>query len=183
LALLTKRKSNDPVNQQVTGVLRGTAMIQADKTVPDCLKLGEWEFHVRSHELSRNGKTIRLEPRVASLLLYLAAHPGEPTSRTSLLEALWPGVVVSDEVLTNAVNKLRRAFGDDRTHPKVIETIPKAGYRLLLPVQAQASVTPTPPPSTGSQPASRAGKSRRRWPCCHSTILARNRTRYILPTA
>ena len=58
-------------------------MIQADKTVPDCLKLGEWEFHVRSHELSRNGKTIRLEPRVASLLLYLAAHPGEPTSRTS----------------------------------------------------------------------------------------------------
>ena len=47
-------------------------MNQALNTGPDCLKIGEWEFHVRSHELSRSGKTIRLEPRVASLLLYLA---------------------------------------------------------------------------------------------------------------
>ena len=131
-------------------------MNQALNTGPDCLKIGEWEFHVRSHELSRSGKTIRLEPRVASLLLYLATHHGEPASRTALLEALWPGVVVSDEVLTNAVNKLRRAFGDDRANPKVIETIPKAGYRLLLPVQAQE-------PVPGSQPVSGAGQSRRRW--------------------
>jgi len=131
-------------------------MNQALNTGPDCLKIGEWEFHVRSHELSRSGKTIRLEPRVASLLLYLATHHDEPASRTALLEALWPGVVVSDEVLTNAVNKLRRAFGDDRANPKVIETIPKAGYRLLLPVQAQE-------PVPGSQPVSGAGQSRRRW--------------------
>ena len=48
----------------------------------------------------------------------------------TLLEALWPGVVVSDEVLTNAINKLRRAFGDDRTDPKVIETIPKVGLPI-----------------------------------------------------
>ena len=85
-------------------------MNQTLNTVPDCLKIGEWEFHVRSHELSRNGKAIRLEPRLAGLLLHLATHPGEPASRTALLEALWPGVVVSDEVLTNAVNKLRRAL-------------------------------------------------------------------------
>jgi adenylate cyclase len=139
-------------------------MNQTPESVPTCLKIGEWLFHVRSHELSRNGKTIRLEPRVAGLLLYLATHPGEPASRTALLEALWPGVVVSDEVLTNAVNKLRRAFGDDRANPKVIETIPKAGYRLLVPVQAQEPLPPTPPVAPGSKPVSGAGtKSRRRW--------------------
>jgi adenylate cyclase len=138
-------------------------MNQALKTVPDSLKIGEWDFHVRSHELSRNGKTIRLEPRVASLLLYLATHPGEPASRTALLEALWPGMVVSDEALTNAVNKLRRAFGDDRANPQVIETIPKAGYRLLLPVQAQEPVPNTPTPAPGSAHVSMAGQSRRRW--------------------
>ena len=131
-------------------------MSQTLETVPECLKIGDWQFHVGSHELSRNGKTIRLEPRVASLLLYLATRPGEPVSRTALLEALWPGVVVSDEALTNAVNKLRRAFGDDRANPKVIETIPKAGYRLILPVQPQE---PVPAPSApGSRTAGAGGR-------------------------
>ncbi len=126
-------------------------MNQTRETVPDCLQIGDWQFYAGSHELGRNGKIIRLEPRVASLLLYLSTRPGEPVSRTELLEALWPGVVVSDEALTNAVNKLRRAFGDDRANPKVIETIPKAGYRLILPVQPQE---PAPAPSApDSQPA------------------------------
>jgi adenylate cyclase len=136
-------------------------MNQRPETVPTCLKIGEWEFHVRAHELSRNGTTIRLEPRVAGLLLYLATHPGEPASRSALLEALWPGVVVSDEVLTNAVNKLRRAFGDDRANPKVIETIPKAGYRLLLPVYAQQPVPTTSAAAPGSQPMAGAGRKSR----------------------
>ena len=136
-------------------------MNQALKTVADCLTIGEWAFHVRSHELSRDGKTIRLEPRVASLLLYLATHPGEAVGRTALLEALWPGVVVSDEVLTNAINKLRRAFGDDRANPTVIETIPKAGYRLLLPVQAPEPESAAP--SMGSQPVKKGGTHWARW--------------------
>jgi len=108
---------------------------------PDCLKIGDWQFRVTAHELERNGDTVRLEPRAAGLLLYLATRAGEPVSRAALLEALWPGMVVSDEALTNAVNKLRRAFGDDRANPQVIETIPKAGYRLIAPVQ---SLAPTP---------------------------------------
>jgi len=136
-------------------------MNQASKTGPDCLEIGEWEFHVRSHELIRNGKRIRLEPRVASLLLYLATHPGQPVNRMTLLEALWPGVVVSDEVLTNAINKLRRAFGDDRTNPKVIETIPKAGYRLLLSVQAAESEPTASEP--GNKPLRKSKHSRSRW--------------------
>jgi adenylate cyclase len=136
-------------------------MNQTLKTVPGCLKIGDWQFLVGSHELSRDGKTIRLEPRVAGLLLYLATRPGEPVSRTALLEALWPGVVVSDEALTNAINKLRRAFGDDRANPKVIETIPKAGYRLILPVQPPEPVSS--PSAPGSQAAGRGGRPRPRW--------------------
>ncbi|TNG00165.1 MAG: tetratricopeptide repeat protein, partial [Gammaproteobacteria bacterium] len=40
----------------------------------------------------------------------------------------------SDEALTNAVNKIRKAFSDDRQNPRIIETIPKKGYRLIAPV-------------------------------------------------
>lgn len=116
------------------------------RTEADYLKIGDWRFYVSSHELVRDGESTRLEPRVASLLLYLAAHPGKAVRREALLNALWPGVVVSDEALTNAINKLRRAFKDDRTRPQVIETIPKAGYRLIAPVlpHEAASIPATP---------------------------------------
>lgn len=113
---------------------------QTLETELECVKIGDWQFRVGTHELERNGETIRLEPRVASLLLYLSAQAGKPVSRSELLEALWPGVVVSDEALTNAVNKLRRAFGDERTHPQVIETIPKVGYRLIAAVATRPRV-------------------------------------------
>ena len=119
------------------------AMSQTAEAVPDCLKIGDWQFRVTAHELERNGDIVRLEPRASGLLLYLAKRAGEPVSRAALLEALWPGMVVSDEALTNAVNKLRKAFGDDRANPQVIETIPKAGYRLIAPVQSLA-LSPKP---------------------------------------
>ena len=136
-------------------------MNQTLEPVPDCLKIGDWQFYVGSHELGHDGQIIRLEPRVASLLLYLATRPGEPVSRMALLEAIWPGVVVSDEALTNAVNKLRRAFGDDRANPQVIETIPKTGYRLILPVQPCESV---PDRSLmGRRAVGGSGRGRPRW--------------------
>jgi adenylate cyclase len=136
-------------------------MNQPPEPAPDCLEIGDWQFHPGSHELGRNGKMIRLEPRVASLLLYLARRAGEPVSREVLLEALWPGVVVSDEALTNAVNKLRRAFGDDRANPRVIETLPKTGYRLIAAVQPHASAPPLSVPD--SQPGGESARSRPRW--------------------
>jgi len=132
-------------------------MTQNLEQTPNCLQIGDWRFYVGSHELVRNDETIRLEPRVASLLQYLASRPGEPVTRAALLEALWPGMVVSDEALTNAVNKLRRAFGDDRANPRVIETIPKAGYRLLLPVRQPEPVSGATEPDDGtSTPNARA---------------------------
>jgi tetratricopeptide (TPR) repeat protein len=44
---------------------------------------------------------------------------------------VWPGVVVGDEALTQAIIKLRRALGDDPRAPRYVETIPKRGYRLV----------------------------------------------------
>lgn len=79
-------------------------MNQSLEQQPDWLTIGDWRFHVGTHELGRDGNSVTLEPRVADLLLYLAARTGKAVTRAALLEALWPGVVVSDEALTNAVN-------------------------------------------------------------------------------
>jgi len=56
-------------------------------------------------------------------------------SRQELFDAVWPGTFVVDESLTRAISSLRRLFDDDPKDPKIIETIPKKGYRLLAPVE------------------------------------------------
>lgn len=67
------------------------------------------------------------------LLVYFAAHAGRVISRTELEENIW-GRVVGEDALTNTISKLRRTFIDDARNPKVIETVPKTGYRLIAEV-------------------------------------------------
>ncbi|HMB93596.1 MAG TPA: winged helix-turn-helix domain-containing protein, partial [Rhodothermales bacterium] len=59
--------------------------------------------------------------------------------RETLIDTVWPDVVVTDDVLTRCVSELRKLFDDDARAPHVIETIPRVGYRLLAPVTAPYS--------------------------------------------
>ena len=88
-----------------------------------------------------NGVT-RLEPKVMLVLVCLAEHAGQMVSKDRLFSAAWPDTAVGDDVLTRAISELRRLFDDDPKQPRVIETIPKAGYRLIAPM--------TPPPADGA---------------------------------
>ncbi len=76
----------------------------------------------------------RLEPKAVEVLRQLAARPGRVIGREELLSRVWPGVVVGDDALTQAIIKLRKALGDEAQSPRYIETIPKRGYRLLASV-------------------------------------------------
>jgi TolB-like protein/rhodanese-related sulfurtransferase len=78
------------------------------------------------------------------LLLYLASRPGETLSREELEREVWPGQVVVYEALSNSIAKLRKALGDDPKHHRIIETIPKVGYRLTGEVGGPATKTPVP---------------------------------------
>jgi Tol biopolymer transport system component/DNA-binding winged helix-turn-helix (wHTH) protein len=71
-----------------------------------------------------------------AVLVLLAQANGEVVTRERLLEEVWNGAFVGDDVITRAIGELRRLFEDDPKSPRVIETIRKRGYRLLLPVIA-----------------------------------------------
>jgi Tol biopolymer transport system component len=68
------------------------------------------------------------------LLVYLAEQAGNVVTRDQILEAVWEETFVTDEVLTSAIRKLRKAFGDEGVDPQFIQTIPKKGYCLIAPV-------------------------------------------------
>ena len=72
------------------------------------------------------------------VLVCLADASGEVMSRTELMDAVWPGMTVTDDVLTQCIVELRRAFDDDARKPAVIETIPRVGFRLIAPVTQSA---------------------------------------------
>ena len=71
------------------------------------------------------------------VLVCLAYHAGRMVPKDRLLHAAWPDTAVGDDVLTRAISELRRLFEDDSKQPRIIETIPKSGYRLIAPVAVE----------------------------------------------
>lgn len=108
--------------------------------------VADWTVDAPANRLLRNGDEVRLEPKVMSVLVYLARHRGRVVSRDDLESGVWTGMVVGYDAVTNAVIKLRRALGDDSRAPRIIETISKQGYRLI------ADVGPVDEPAIGQSP-------------------------------
>lgn len=108
--------------------------------------VGEWRVEPALNKIRHEDMSARLEPRVMELLVCLAARAGEPISRQELLESVWADAAVGDEALTMSISKLRRALGDSPRSPRLIETVAKRGYRLMVPVEP---IEPTEPPAAG----------------------------------
>ncbi|MGZ8211850.1 MAG: winged helix-turn-helix domain-containing protein, partial [Burkholderiales bacterium] len=110
----------------------------------DVLRVGDWTVEPALNQLSRAGKTLKLEPKAMAVLRYLAERPGKVVSREALLAAVWPGVVVGDDSVTQAIIKLRKALGDTAESAAYIQTIAKGGYRLVASVARQQSAASAP---------------------------------------
>jgi len=123
-------------------------------------RLGPWTVEPRLNKLSSNGKTVHLEPKVMQVLVCLA-EAGDVVSKEKLMGTVWPDTFVTDDVLTRSISELRKAFADDARNPQFIQTIPKGGYRLMVPVNgkpdgaagAAATVAPELLPSAETKAA------------------------------
>jgi adenylate cyclase len=113
--------------------------------VQKSLKVGSWTVDPSLNSISSEGRTVRLEPKVMGVLLCLAQHPGETLSKEQLFQAVWPNIIVTEDVLKRCIAELRRAFDDDARNPRIIETISKRGYRLVASVSALTAATAPAP--------------------------------------
>lgn len=106
---------------------------------------------VRGAVLGSDGAELRLRPKTFALLRYLLDHPGQLMGREELLEALWPGLVVTDDSLTQCVSELRHALGSRAS--QVLQTIPRRGY--VLTAEVRRDEPPQPAVAPGAEPAPR----------------------------
>jgi len=102
--------------------------------MPREFRVGEWLIEPDLNRICSAEKTIPVEPKILEVLLCLASHPGEVLPKEKILRSVWPDTYVSEGVLTYSISELRKAFGDDAKDPRVIQTIPRKGYRLIAPV-------------------------------------------------
>ena len=70
---------------------------------------------------------------MVDVLVCLAEHPGETVSKDQLIRTVWGDTFVTDDVLIRCISELRRALEDETKEPRFIQTVPRKGYRLLLP--------------------------------------------------
>jgi TolB-like protein/DNA-binding winged helix-turn-helix (wHTH) protein/Tfp pilus assembly protein PilF len=149
-------------------------MVTTPTSVKATYRFGPFVLDLRSGDLSRNGRPIRLQEKPRSLLLVLAERRGELVSRKELHEHLWPNDTFVDfeDGLNAAMSKLREALDDDPQSPRYIETVRGRGYRFMARMEliaeavieaeerapAPTSIAAPPTPAVEAEPAS----SRRR---------------------
>src|SRR5687768_3293736 len=138
-------------------------------------RLGEFTVDPAAGEVVGPGGREQLDPKVMQVLLVLAQSAGSVVTRQELLDQVWPGVVVGDDVVSRCIYQLRRHLrqaGGDERHAAMVETLPKRGYRLnsadgLVPLSVPDAATAHDPAAAtdarmrDGAPAPRAPRTRR----------------------
>lgn len=104
---------------------------------PDWIyRFDDVEVRTGTRTLARGGVLVGgVEPKAFSVLVELLAHAGETVTRDALLDNVWGHRHVTSGVLNRIVAQLRRALGDDASHPHLIRTVHGLGYGFMRPVE------------------------------------------------
>jgi DNA-binding winged helix-turn-helix (wHTH) protein/tetratricopeptide (TPR) repeat protein len=121
-------------------------------------RFGIFELDTRTGELRRNGLKLKVATQPLQILQVLVEHPGELVTREQLRDRLWAsGTFVNFDLgLNSAVRKLREALDDSAENPRFVQTLPRRGYRFIVPVSmsplSPASVSPVSPADRPAEP-------------------------------
>jgi TolB-like protein/DNA-binding winged helix-turn-helix (wHTH) protein/Tfp pilus assembly protein PilF len=106
------------------------------ETLAKSVRFGVYEVDLRTSELRKQGRKIKLQEQPCRVLGILLQQRGNVVTRDELRKKLWSDdtFVDFDHSLNTAVMRLREALGDSSDNPRFIETLPRHGYRFIAPV-------------------------------------------------
>jgi TolB-like protein len=116
------------------------------------VRFGGFDANLRTRELWRHGTRVPMQDQPFQILAMLLERPGDVVTRDEIRNRLWPdGTSVDFEHSVNAaIKRLRAALGDTADSPRFVETLPRRGYRLVVPIADSA----TPAVASGPDPKS-----------------------------
>ena len=108
-------------------------------------RFGKFQLDTGRRELIGPDGVVPVQPKVYDFLLHMIESGGAVVSKEKLFKAVWPDVIVTENVLTRAARAARIALGDDATDPQYIRTQHGVGYQFIAPVERDEA-----PPSPGA---------------------------------
>lgn len=108
----------------------------------DGFVLDGWLIEPEMGRVSHGGIRAQLEPKIMEVLVLLAENQPEVVRKETFFNTVWHDVNVIDHVLARAISEIRRALRDEPRNPKFIQTIPKIGYQLMVPVTPRTVFEP-----------------------------------------
>ena len=98
---------------------------------------------------------VELGARALDVLCVLVEHAGEEVGKNTIMDAVWPDVVVEENNLTVQISALRRVLDQGRTGSSCIQTVKGRGYRFVVPVTWQPARAPGGDPAAAIPPAAK----------------------------
>jgi TolB-like protein/Tfp pilus assembly protein PilF len=126
--------------------------MQADASRVSVARFGSFALdHRRGALLGADGGEVALRPKSFALLAFLVENAGRLLSRAEIMEAIWPGVFVTDDSIVSCVREVRAALGD--TEARLLRTVPRRGYFFA------AEVSHADPTSLAGMPSAAAARA------------------------
>jgi len=123
---VTKPFSPKELRARIRAVLR-----RAEGEVPKVYRFGDVEIDFARCELRRNGKPAELTALEFKLLATFVRSRGRVLSRSQLLDEVWErGTFVTDRVVDNHINNLRKKLEPHPARPRYLVSVRGLGYRF-----------------------------------------------------
>src|SRR5260370_12801683 len=116
---------------------RKDVSVPAPANNPPLLRFGPFQLDLQVCELRKGETLLHLAPQPCKVLALLASNPHKVFTRQEIQQEIWGGetFVDFDQGLNAAIRQIRTALCDDAEAPRYIETLPRRGYRFLIPVE------------------------------------------------
>ena len=133
-------------------------MVQQERRI---YEFGPFQLDPGQPLLRRQGQPLHLTPKALQTLCVLIENRGRVVEKEELLQRVWPGTFVEESTLAQNIFTLRRLLGENEAGAQYIETVPKRGYRFIVPVRV--TLAPDPPDVDTPGPGGNAVRRGRVW--------------------
>jgi Tol biopolymer transport system component/DNA-binding winged helix-turn-helix (wHTH) protein len=103
------------------------------KALGESYEFGPFRLSVAERVLWRGEQIVALSPKCFDTLLVLVRHGGSVVEKEALIRAVWPDSFVEEGNLAQNIFTLRKTLGELPEGGQYIQTLPKRGYRLVMP--------------------------------------------------
>ncbi|PYQ41573.1 MAG: hypothetical protein DMF77_15410 [Acidobacteria bacterium] len=104
-------------------------------TPPLYCAFGAFRLEAAEKVLYESDRPVPLTPKAVETLLALVARHGRLVTKEELLRIVWPDTFVEENNLAQNISLLRRVLGEGAGGRRLIETVPRRGYRFVGPVE------------------------------------------------